>query len=582
MVTLGVLVLVLSSCAGMSGTSTVRPGLDVGGAEVPVVRVVFPGPVNGAGPEQIVRGFLRAGAASDGDYSTAKSFLTEDAGRRWQPDGEIVIFSTEADVSVEMTGDARARLSAPIVARIDTKGRYSAAANGDQGVVDIDLARIDGEWRIAGVPEGFGRWIATAEVRRLVRPYAVHYVLNDRRALVEDLRWFPLDRLTSRLARAQLEAVPADLAGVASTAVPSGARLAADSVSVTYGVATVELSTRLPADQTLRQNVWAQFVATLTQDPSVISVALRADGASIDLPGVSAAVSDPTQVGFSAATPVGPRPQVLVRRGEQLAALDPLKAVTGGDPTPSPSTGGPDLPVIPQAWVGLALSADGREFAGVSRDRSALARWRGRERYDVQVPEANALADPAYDPRGQLWVGGAAPEGGVSPLAVVNLGEAPATAVARPVAAAWLAGRVVKALRISPDSARVAVLSRSREGDVRLDVAGILRTAAGMPTALTTPVLLAAGNESPTGVSWLDTTRIATLTGPSKGEQVPVVISLDGTTTALPVVQDGAAICTPDGERALMVRTAADEILVRSGQLWVSAGPGTDVLIQGR
>ena len=89
----------LSGCAGIGGTSPVQPGLEVGGADAPRVRVFFPGPVNGATPESIIRGFLRSGAASDGDYDTARSFLTPDAAKSWVPDGEILVFSTEADVA---------------------------------------------------------------------------------------------------------------------------------------------------------------------------------------------------------------------------------------------------------------------------------------------------------------------------------------------------------------------------------------------------------------------------------------------------------------------------------------------------
>ena len=569
----------VSGCA-MGSDTRVRPGLEVGGAEAPQVRVLPAGPVAGAEPEQIIRGFLRAGAASDGDYASARDFLTEDAARKWQPDGGLVIVSTESELVIEAISEGRYRVSAPLRARIDVHGRYVAATEGERAESEVQFARIQDQWRIAGLPEDFGRWIASAEVRRLIRPYAVHYVTEDRRTLVEDLRWFPLDHLTSRLARAQLDPVPADLAGVATTAVPAGTRLAADSVSVTSGVATVELNARLPADQALRQNLWAQFTATLTQDPTVVAVALRADGASIDLPGVAAPVSDPSQVGFVAATTVLNAP-MMVRRGEDVVSFDPGAAASLGDPKPSPS-GESSFPKIPQTWTGLSLSADSRELAGVSRDRAQVVRFRGKDRYEVQGAVGGGLSDPTYDPRGFLWVAAASIDGTASPISAVNLAENPQTAVARPVAISWLEGRVVRALRVSPDTARVAVLSQARDGTFTVDVAGIQRGAAGVPTALSEPVRVSGQASDLRGLTWVSSTVVATLAAvPDNGVQ-PLLMSLDGSSSTLPAVIDGVALITPSGERQMMVRTRGDEIQVRAGQLWVSAGPGTDLLVPGR
>lgn len=570
----------LAGC-GFGSWSEVRPGLEVGGAEAPQVRVLPAGPVTGAEPEQIIRGFLRAGAASDGDYSTARDFLTEGAGRAWQPDGGIVIVSTETDLVVEQLSEASYRLSAPVVARIDLGGRYTPAAAAERAVAEVAFDKVGGEWRISGLPADFGRWIASAEARRLVRPYAVNYVANDRRVLIEEMRWFPLDHLTSRLARAQLEPVPSDLLGVASTAVPAGTRLAADSVSVVSGVATVELNARLPADQKLRQNLWAQFTATLTQDPTVVAVSLRADGASIDLPGVAAPVSDTSQVGFSSAVPA-PGGPVLVRRGESLVPFDPSAAASVGDPLPQP-TANPDLPLIPVGWTGLASSADSQEIAAVSRDRAQIMRWRGRERFDVQGAIGDGLADPTYDARGFLWLGSASVgAGGVGPLSAVNLAESPATAAARTVNAPWLLGRVVRSLRVSPDSARLAVLSEGADGSLRVDVAGIQRGAGGVPTALTEPQTPSGSRLGLRALAWISSTTVATLVGTDEAAMQPLLLSLDGSSVTLQAVPAAVALTTPAGERQLIVRTRTDEIFVRAGQLWVSAGPGQDLLVPGR
>jgi hypothetical protein len=143
-------------------------------------------------------------------------------------------------------------------------------------------------------------------------------------------------------------------------------------------------------------------------------------------------------------------------------------------------------------------------------------------------------------------------------------------------------GRVVRALRVSPDTARVAVLSQARDGTFTVDVAGIQRGAAGVPTALSEPVRVSGQASDLRGLTWVSSTVVATLAAvPDNGVQ-PLLMSLDGSSSTLPAVIDGVALITPSGERQMVVRTRGDEIQVRAGQLWVSAGPGTDLLVPGR
>lgn len=576
-----VVVLLCCGCASLGRTSPVRSGLEIGGAEVPRVRVFFPGPVNNASPQEIVRGFLRSGAASDGDYDTARSFLTQAAGGAWAPDGDLLIFPTEGDLAITMTGEATAVLSVPVSARITPDGRYLTVPAGEKASAEVAFERVDGEWRISRLPDGFARWLTVADIPRLFQPYAVHYVAADRRALVRDLRWFPLDHLASRLARAQLAPVPADLSGVVTTAVPSGTRLVADAVSVVGGVATVVLSNRPPADQVVRQNLWAQFVATLTQDPSVFAVSLQVDGSTIEPPGARAPISDAAQMGF-ATPPAQPVTAPIVRRGDRFHSFNPSASISGQDPPDQGEVRG-DLPVIPTQLVDVAATADTRDLAAVSQDRTQLVRWRGRERFDVPA-FATGLGTPTFDARGHLWIGAAAgapaAQGGAS-LFVVGQAEAPASATMRPVAADWLVGRDIRTLRTSPDGERVAVLSEDGSGRVRLHVAGVVRNAGGLPVGLAEGRELGADRTGLEDLVWLGSGSIATLAKTALGVARPVVLSLDGTASELPEVAGAQSLTSTDGERQLLVRTGDDRILVRAGQLWIPAGTGSQVLVPG-
>lgn len=577
-----------TGCAGIGGDGTIHSGLDVGGEDISRVRVSYPGPAAGAGPEQIVRGFVRAGAASDGDYDTARAFLGKNAAKDWSPDGDVVIVSGESDLTIDTAADGSAVLSAPLVATITADGHYVLAAAGSRASVTVTVGQVNGENRITALPTGFGRWVTAADVRRLFQPYAVHYVAVDRRTLVPVLRWFPLDHVTSRLARAQLAPVPADLAGVATTAVVSGTRLSAEAVSVQSGVATVELSQRPPAEQTLRQNLWAQFVATLTQDPTVLSVSLQVDGATIEPPGARAPISDPAQVGFSPSATL-PSANALVRQSGRLRVLDPVAPDNGQDPKAIRPRD--DLPAIGTEWVGLAVSATGSEVAAVSAGRSVLSWWRGTTRTEVPSFAAN-LSNPTFDALGYLWVGAGGPASSAtsspapgSGAAVYVLSAAEATPTARPVAAPWLSGRSVRWVRVSPDGERVAIVSADGQGVTRLDVTGVVRSSNGIPQRLADPVALgsvAPAGSSFTAVVWLDLTSVATLVSSPGRDMRPVLFSLDGTTRELPDVPTGADLTTPSGERQLLVRTADNKVLMRSGPLWVAAGTGDELLVPGR
>src|SRR5690606_23415674 len=100
----------------------------------------------------IIVGFVQAGAASDGDYDTARSFLTEEAAKVWAPEGEVVLYSTTTPLTVTVKG-AGAVLSGAVEASIDTDGRFHEAAGRATRKAEFQFARIDGEWRISNVPE---------------------------------------------------------------------------------------------------------------------------------------------------------------------------------------------------------------------------------------------------------------------------------------------------------------------------------------------------------------------------------------------------------------------------------------------
>ena len=571
--------LLISGCGGLSRAGPVEPGLEVGSGTPPDLRVTFPGPVPGAGQESIVRGFLRAGAASAGAYDNARAFLTAAVSETWNPDQSIVLLAADAAPTATLLDPATVKVSARAAGTVDADGRYTAARPGATVSATFALSTVGGQWRVSELPEGFGRWIARTDVSRLVQPYAVHYVSTSRRALVQDIRWFPADKLATRLARAQLSAVPAYLRGAATTAVPGGARLLGDAVSVNAGVATVNLiSSRLGPGEATRQNLWAQFVSTLAQDGAVARVALSVDGVPVDLAGLDGSAGTLAEVGFS------PPPGVtlaapVVRRGNDVVGFDPSSSEQDPRQPATPVA----YPPVDSSFGHLALSADGTELATTDPGQDGVSRWKGANRYEVPL-DAGDVGAPSYDRRAWLWLGAVSSEGPQGPrLWVVDTRVDPAdreAARAKAVDASWLEGRRVLEARVAPDGDRVAVLSVGPDGaGHRIDLSGIVRAGGGVPQRLAPPLRLGAPLSRAISLAWLDDRTLATL-GVLDGKTLqPVVLTVGGEVRALTAAREAVEIASTGGERDLWVTTSSGRLLGRAGSQWVDNGPANDLAV---
>lgn len=570
--------LLTAGCTGLptSGPVVSGPEIDTGNRDTTELRQYFPGPQDGASVDGIVQGFVRAGAATDGTYTTARRFLTGGAAERWNPDATIVIQSDDEAPTVTKVDDTTLRLSVDVAGTVGSDGRYEAAVPGDTATATVRLTRVGGQWRIAELPEGFGRFVKASDAPRLVRPFAVHYISSSRRATVADVRWFPLDRLAPRLARAQLDPVPDFLRGAAVSAVPDGARLLGDAVSVDEdGVAAVNLiSGPLEAGEATRQNLWAQFVRTLTQDPEVVSVSLSVDGVPVDLSGVDGPVSTLDQIGFPSGPAETTSTKPIVRRGADVTVFDPsVQAQDRASGRPAST-----YPQIPQAWTHLALSADGREVAAVDPGGDGISRWRDDTRYEVPGVGAR-VSSPSYDRRGFLWVGAVAD--GADRLFVVDTRADPADPVAArptPVVADWLVGRRVVEAKVAADGDRVAVLSTRADGrDPRVDLAGVVRTDAERPQRLAAPLRLGIAFSSARGLAWTGDQTLATVASIRGRSPRPTVLTVGGDLLVLSAVRGASAVANAGTEGALYVLTSDGTLFLRSGPRWVESGPADDL-----
>ncbi len=589
----------LAGCGGLPGTSSVQPGRRLGENVAPRARIVVSPPIKGASQDVIARDFIRAGAGfqetNENQQVVAREYLAPASLDRWRPASAVTVYDTQTTMAIERLPTDQLKLTTAAVATIDEAGRYRELPPGTLTSVVFTMTKVDGEWRVQLPEEGFGLWINTDDFDRVFAAFRIHYVLPSQLRLIADVRWLPSGpRVATALARAQLGPVPDYLRGAADTGLPEGAKLAVDAVNVdSSGVATVTLTN---SAQTLepgrRRAMWAQFVATVTQAPGVTAVSLEVQGiGKIPVSNLPNAVGLIDQLGYeSGAIPV---PSLGLKRTKDGVERINAQSLFAGDQArpQGPTSKASEPPVqVPAAYVDLALSPDGSDIAAVARGRAELVRWHGPT--PLTIPTfAIDLTNPAYDTFGRLWVAGK-----VSGATRIWTFDTSTAQVAPPVevGAGWLAGRDVVNLSVSPDSTRVAVISRLPDGtDFRLDIAGIVRGSAGEPTALAAPYRQGEPLTRFADVTWLDSMSLAVLAEEKEGEQLrPFEVTLgagvglrrvgqeDVRARLIPAVPGARSITSRGGVRGLIVMTDAAALL-RVAKVWDPVPGVTEIVIAG-
>ena len=574
---------VLSACGGLPTGSAVQQGSRVGEPALQPVRVQPDGPAAGATPEQIVRGFLRAGAGAgfDDDHAVARSFFTRSVKDLWLPDSGVKVYGDDSALKVELVTHSRVLVTAAIVAEVDSAGRYRQTPAGTLARATFGMQKLGVGWRISQPPKGFGLWLSASDLDRTYRSFTIAYVSRAARTIVGDRRWFPFTPgLATTLARAQLAPVPSYLTGAVRTGVPTGTALAVDSVPIQSGRAVVDLSaSALSANPDLRRAMWAQFVTTLIQVASVTEVSLEVKGAGLDLPDAPDPVSDVTTLGYQPDVPVSAETAIL-RAGSQLSRVLSDRPSDQDQPPRRPASS--VLPKIPAGWVSLALSWNGQEIAGIGGDHGDLARWQGNRLFQL-AKFGSKLTKPSYDSLNGLWLAGQA--GGAARVWVIDTSLTPMkNAKPREISAPWLANRAVLALKVATDNQRVALITSDRAGgDVQVVVAGIIRSATGAPLSLVAePLRVGWTLTAATDLAWVDGSTLAVVGRVSPKDAIgPQLVEIGGKVTAMPSVAGTRFVTNTGGLRGVVVMTDGGKVLARAGRGWQVLQTGTDFLIPG-
>ncbi|MGJ5755456.1 sporulation and spore germination protein [Streptomyces puniciscabiei] len=151
----------LAGCASMPDSGDLRnvestPRQDTG------VRVFAMPPAEGAGPAEIMQGFLEALTSDDPAYDTARKYLTSGAANSWRPEQSTTVLangpSIEPDCRAgsgrETANSVTCVLAGSRVATVDSQQAYQPADGSYQKKVHLTRDPKNGQWRIDALPDG--------------------------------------------------------------------------------------------------------------------------------------------------------------------------------------------------------------------------------------------------------------------------------------------------------------------------------------------------------------------------------------------------------------------------------------------
>lgn len=484
--------LVVSGCsASIPLAGDVQPGLASSSANDQSVIFTPSGPAARASAEEIVRGFTLAAASSLDDYAIARSFLTPDFARRWQPDAGVIIDETSR--SSVSTSDETVELTVTPVASLDASGSLTVSAPNVYERLSFELTQVQGEWRISNAPDGLLLDRATFS---LVFDQQVLYFVNPRtESLVPDARWFAADLLLpGRVVGALLEGPSASLGGVVTTGFPEGSALESDAVPIDNGVARISLNeTVASADRDALALMQRQISATMAAVPGVTDAELRAGEAAFTRVRVQ-----PADAGDFAQ--VSSKPVIMI--GNEVGELVDVTLI---------SLGSISRPIA--ALNPTALTVKNGNGAALVTNSSGLV-WVLADGSTTVLDGRAGLAGAALDREDVVFSSvRTAPQ-------QILVSRADGTRASLP--APWKAASEVSSLAVSTDGTRLAALVLTRSAgsvpsQLTVQIAGVLRDATGVPVGFTPATEVAWLQGSAVDLDWMSPTQVAVASTPSAG-----------------------------------------------------------------
>lgn len=481
-----------------------------------------PGPVVGAGREQIVDGFLRALQATPVRTQVAEEFLTGDASDSWHPERRTIVYSGQR---VVVHGRAVA-LHLDGTFELDRTGRWAGTGTSAvdagapsttepaQSTLHFVMAKEGGEWRIAGVPDAM--IIPEQHFEARYREYFLPFFDATGSVLVPEQVYLPWGVTAPTLLVSALLAGPTGTAkAVERSYLPSGTDLDVSVPVRQDGVAEVPLSRDmldLPKDEL--SLAMAQLAWTLGQVSEVKGFRVSVDGTPLEVAGGRGVVDVDAYQEYA--------PWVASASNDLFGIRDDAVVQVVGTSEIQAAL----LPKALQDPRSLGVDLAGQQFALVPSEGDrvvVVTRSAGDTPETVVAYRGTDLLRPMWDHTGRLWLVDRRADG---PTVVVeHFGRV------RELRVPALAGEHVVAAALSRDGTRlVAALDGSERSGDRLVMMRVVRQASGQPVRLTRPLPMSTPQPllRVQDVGWRDPTTVAVLTRPSRTTSVVVLASADG------------------------------------------------------
>lgn len=543
---LAVVLLFLASCAQIPRSGPVGKSREEGAGN-PNAPVFFPrAPLTGSSPEAVIEDFYSAGSGYEDDYAVARQYLTQASAVAWKPDQRTLVFRSEQVVKTGVEGVFNYELD--VAYSVDADGVATQMPEGTKESIPVTLVQVDGEWRISKIPDGTA--IPEETFRVIYGAYPIYFYDPSFTYAVPDVRWFIKKKTVKSMTSALLGGPAPYLKGAVVSAFPSGMKLARESVPVVSGAAQVDLSakelTKASTEDRLRMQT--QLALTFRSQPDVINVELRANQDLVRVED-NGSVLPPVQNRNAPARQIAVSNNELVRyENNRISPLPDMQSVAALKPR-SP-----------------AESPVSQSVAFLNGSRTTL--------YSMvpgQPPRAlttrTTLTHPSFSLHDWVWSAGPGAQGVTELTAFRPTGVAAgATVPTVTLTPSWLAGRSVKDFRVSREGVRALVISE-QNGQTRVQVTGIIRSADGAPKELTTPITLQASGSPDQGV-WVNDTTVVVMKGAASADVTPELLSLTSAQPQKLAPWPGlVALSAGNGPEEIFAQSA-DGIFQRLGNGW--------------
>ena len=560
------LVLTLAGCVSLPDGGGVRsgPSQDQQSQSDSPFDYTPSGPRPGAGPVEIVDGFLQAMTATPVTTQYAAKFLTDEARGGWAPEKGTVVYGSETSA---LTGRF-ITLALGDTVRLGSRGEWLGDTSGGRDVhYEVELVREKGQWRISSPPNVL--IVPQSHFESRFQQYFLYFFDKSAQILVPEPVYLPRgEQAPTMLVRGLLRGPDQNLLGAERTFIPAKTELEISVPVQAGGTAEVPLSDEvLDLDDEDLDLALAQLAWTLKQEPGIERMRITVDGSPMDIPGRGTEQDLEAWPEHDPAVNWASQDLFGIRGGRVVNLIgDQERRISG-------LFGSEDY-----GLRSIAVDLPAEQVAGVSGDGTTVT-VAPRSRDTGEVPTASSaeviysggtdLLKPGWDSYGQVWLVDRGPDGAV--LSVVKNG------VARKVDVPGVSGEDVTVFALSRDGTRlVAVIDGARSD--RLVVSRIMRTDDGAVRRVAPAMDLPVGAiqvDEIRDLAWRTSGSVALLAGPMPGLSQVIIALIDGS-SALGDVATNTEIFRDEALRIVTAPSAGASLYVgtTNGQLFQLAANG--------